>query len=316
VRLRSLATGGPDLRAFLEQHGSAMVARGGELPDPLTRPAVIAEQGARLIGALSYDVRDISCEILTLHTDRRWSGVGTALVVDVARLAAAMGCTRYWVSTTNDNVDALRFYQRRGFRLAALRCGAVDEARRTVKPGIPLEGEYGIPLRDEIELVQELPLGSSVGSWSPPRRGTGGLCGWDDRRSPSPHGRQEGRVAPGQIANAFLIARGSVELLAELKVIAVVDDGPQHRVAGVAKQLRGGTEGGVALDPDLAEEVRGQRFIGDLPGPPDDGGQDVVELGEVRGAQRPGMVGAVIAAVAVAVVAVAGVTAEQRTQPA
>ena len=58
--------------------------------------------------------------------------------------------------TTNDNLDALRFYQRRGFRLDRLRPGAVDVSRDTLKPEIPRTGEHGIPLRDEVELVMSL----------------------------------------------------------------------------------------------------------------------------------------------------------------
>jgi hypothetical protein len=53
-------------------------------------------------------------------------------------------------------VDALRFYQRRGFALTELRPGAVDESRR-MKPQIPLVGAYGIHIRDELVLVRELP---------------------------------------------------------------------------------------------------------------------------------------------------------------
>jgi hypothetical protein len=68
------------------------------------------------------------------------------------QLAARHGCARLWVITTNDNVDALRFYQRRGFRLAAVHRGAVDDSRSRLKPEIPVTGAYGIPLRDEIEL--------------------------------------------------------------------------------------------------------------------------------------------------------------------
>jgi hypothetical protein len=49
----------------------------------------------------------------------------------------------------------LRFYQRRGFRLAALRPGAVDETRRA-KPSLPLTGDYGIPIHDEIDLTLDL----------------------------------------------------------------------------------------------------------------------------------------------------------------
>ena len=66
------------------------------------------------------------------------------------------GCTVVWLTTTNDNLDALRFYQRRGFRLSALRVGAVDAARATLKPELPAIGSYGISLRDELDLELEL----------------------------------------------------------------------------------------------------------------------------------------------------------------
>jgi hypothetical protein len=71
-------------------------------------------------------------------------------------IARRAGCSRFWLITTNDNVDALRFYQRRGFRLAALHSGAVDDSRARLKPEIPEVGDHGIPIRDEIELEQEI----------------------------------------------------------------------------------------------------------------------------------------------------------------
>jgi hypothetical protein len=61
-----------------------------------------------------------------------------------------------WLTTTNDNLDALRFYQRRGFRLSALRAGSVDASRRTLKPELPEHGSYGIPMRDELDLELDL----------------------------------------------------------------------------------------------------------------------------------------------------------------
>jgi ribosomal protein S18 acetylase RimI-like enzyme len=81
--------------------------------------------------------------------------VGTALLEAVERIAAERGCRRLWLLTTNDNVDALRFYQRRGFRLARLNPGAVDEARARLKPELPTVGDYGIPIRDELVLEKE-----------------------------------------------------------------------------------------------------------------------------------------------------------------
>jgi hypothetical protein len=63
---------------------------------------------------------------------------------------------RAWLVTTNDNLAALALYQKAGWRLSGLRAGAVDEARRMLKPSIPEVGEHGIPIRDELELEKHL----------------------------------------------------------------------------------------------------------------------------------------------------------------
>jgi GNAT superfamily N-acetyltransferase len=144
------------LQAFLESFHTRWVARRGELVDASRHPSLLAMADGELAGVATYVMQDGECELLTLHARSQRSGTGRALVgalVDVARQA---GCTRLWVVTTNDNLDALRFYQRRGFRLAQLRPGAVTESRRTLKPEIPEYGDYGIELRDELELEMDL----------------------------------------------------------------------------------------------------------------------------------------------------------------
>jgi N-acetylglutamate synthase-like GNAT family acetyltransferase len=65
--------------------------------------------------------------------------------------ARKQNCGRVFLITTNDNMQALRFYQKRGFELVAVHRGAVNESRK-IKPSISLIGNDGIPLRDEIEL--------------------------------------------------------------------------------------------------------------------------------------------------------------------
>jgi GNAT superfamily N-acetyltransferase len=77
------------------------------------------------------------------------------LIDAVRQEAQRAGCKRLWLITTNDNLTALRFYQRRGFVLVAVHRNAVELSRK-LKPQIPLIGEHGIPIRDEIEL--EMPL--------------------------------------------------------------------------------------------------------------------------------------------------------------
>ena len=146
----------PALEPFLARWHSLRVARRGELVHPLDHPMLVAEENGRLVGVLTYVVEGADCEVLTLHVDDRRRGLGSTLIAEVKEIAQRAGCTRLWVITTNDNVDALRFYQRRGFRLAAVRAGAVDASRAGLKPEIPTIGAHGIPIRDEIELEQEL----------------------------------------------------------------------------------------------------------------------------------------------------------------
>jgi ribosomal protein S18 acetylase RimI-like enzyme len=136
--------------ALLGDHGGPLQARRGELLDVLALPGFVAEREGGRAGLATYRIDNNECELAFIATLERQAGVGTALLDAVLR--AASGCERIWLVTTNDNLDALRFYQRRGFVLSALRPGAVDEARRTLKPQIGTVGEYGIPLHDEVEL--------------------------------------------------------------------------------------------------------------------------------------------------------------------
>jgi ribosomal protein S18 acetylase RimI-like enzyme len=91
------------------------------------------------------------CEVITLDSVRQGIGVGTALLEAVSRAASERKCSRLWLITTNDNVDALRFYQKRGLRLETIHRDAIEQSR-DMKPQIPLTGAHGIPIRDEIEL--------------------------------------------------------------------------------------------------------------------------------------------------------------------
>jgi len=143
-------------REFLRAHGSEVVAVHGELIAPTELPGLVAWQGEDRVALLTYRLEPGACEVVSLHSGREGIGAGTALLGEAARVARAAGCARLWLITSNDNTHAFRFYQRRGFRLAAARPGAVDELRRTLKPAIPETGNDGIPIRDELEL--ELPL--------------------------------------------------------------------------------------------------------------------------------------------------------------
>jgi GNAT superfamily N-acetyltransferase len=153
----------PALEAFLRERDALRVARRGVLVDPLDHPAVLAWSGRDLTGVATYVIEGDACELLTLHAATRLIGVGSLLLTAVWEIARDAGCRLLWVVTTNDNVEALRFYQRRGFRLVLVRPGAVDRSRDLLKPEIPLRGAHDIPLRDELELELTIGPGSSAG---------------------------------------------------------------------------------------------------------------------------------------------------------
>jgi ribosomal protein S18 acetylase RimI-like enzyme len=114
-------------------------------------PGFVAILEDKLAGLITYHSDGDECEIVTMNSLAEGRGIGSALIDAVKNIAASAGCKRLWLITTNDNTAALRFYQKIGFRIAAIRCNAVEESRR-LKPEIPLTGNDGIPIRDEIEM--------------------------------------------------------------------------------------------------------------------------------------------------------------------
>jgi GNAT superfamily N-acetyltransferase len=134
--------------------GPAIVTRGKvHRADEL--PGFITEENDKPTGLITYEVTGKSGEIITMNSLAEGKGVGSALVEAVREAVAKAGCRRLWLITTNDNTAALRFWQKRGFRLAAVHRDAVEKSRR-IKPEIPLTGNDGVPIRDEIELEMVL----------------------------------------------------------------------------------------------------------------------------------------------------------------
>jgi GNAT superfamily N-acetyltransferase len=128
----------------------------GKAHDASELPGFMAVQDDEIIGLITYNIKDNECEIVTLNSLFEGIGVGTVLVKAVKQTAIKAGCARLWLITTNNNTDALRFYQIRGFLLVAVYRNAVTEARKKIKPEIPLNGLESIPVRDEIELEMML----------------------------------------------------------------------------------------------------------------------------------------------------------------
>jgi ribosomal protein S18 acetylase RimI-like enzyme len=144
------------LRVLRESWGTEVtVYSDGREYRPAELPVIVADAGGERAGFATYAVEGETCELVTLNALQSGRGVGGALVEAVADAARASGCTRVHLITTNDNLPALRLYQRHGFALVALNGGAID-AMRARKPQIAPTGHAGIPIRDELELERTL----------------------------------------------------------------------------------------------------------------------------------------------------------------
>ncbi|MDR0286636.1 MAG: GNAT family N-acetyltransferase [Clostridiales bacterium] len=116
---------------------------------------LLDETGTGIAGLITYIFRDSYCEITSFNSERENQGIGTALLERVKTEAINRHCDKLQLLTTNDNINAIRFYQKRGFDLVGVNMGAIDR-ERAQKPEIPLIGENGIPLHHEIEFSMKL----------------------------------------------------------------------------------------------------------------------------------------------------------------
>jgi ribosomal protein S18 acetylase RimI-like enzyme len=146
----------PLVQEILENEwgSQTLISRGRHL-DASALPGFIAQTTTKIQGLVTYHLTDRECEIITLNSFRSGQRIGSSLIEYTEEVARKRGATRLWLITSNDNLEALAFYQKRGFHISAIHPDAITEAR-TQKPEIPLLAENGIPIRDEIELTKHL----------------------------------------------------------------------------------------------------------------------------------------------------------------
>ena len=123
--------------------------------DALSLDGLKAFDSNQILGICHFRIRKEECEVLTLASLNPKQGIGTALITEVESIAKTCGCHLICVTTTNDNLNALGFYQKQGYQLTALYSKQVDISRQ-LKPEIPEIGYHGIPIRDELRLEKTL----------------------------------------------------------------------------------------------------------------------------------------------------------------
>jgi len=130
----------------------------GKTWDLLAERSVLGYVGNELAGIITWaphEGRGLVLD-LSIYPQYQGMGVGGKLLLKAEVDMQAAGLETYALSTTNDNLPALYFYQRRGWVIEAILPGIMAEHHK--KSGEPYEAGFGsIPVRDEIRLVKHWP---------------------------------------------------------------------------------------------------------------------------------------------------------------
>lgn len=139
---------------IIHSRGNLIISRGKQ-HELSTLPGYVYLENNKVVGWIFYSITNNECEIVTLDSKVEGIGIGSSLIQEVTKKAKNSGCNRVWLITSNDNINAIRFYQKRGFEMVYVHIDAITEARR-IKPTIPTEGYYGIPIKHEIEFEYKI----------------------------------------------------------------------------------------------------------------------------------------------------------------
>ena len=142
------------IQLLSDNWGSDFMVTKGQIHHYKDLDGYVAIENGKIVGVLTFRIFDDEVEIISLDSFKKNTGVGTALLQKVTEFVKQNSIKRLWLITTNDNLNALRFYQKRNWSITALHKDAVTKARK-IKPTISITGYYDIPLRHEIELEYE-----------------------------------------------------------------------------------------------------------------------------------------------------------------
>ena len=128
---------------FIDNWFSTDMSIRGEIIDGTKLDGFLLQEENTIIGLVTYTFFGDICEIVSLDSKRENIGIGSALLKEIEKIAIDNNCKKMRLITTNDNMRALQFYQKRGYCLTKLYPNAMEEVRK-VKPNIPELGDNDI----------------------------------------------------------------------------------------------------------------------------------------------------------------------------
>ncbi|MDO5556520.1 MAG: GNAT family N-acetyltransferase, partial [Clostridia bacterium] len=120
-----------------EWESTNIIVRGKIIDGTKLEGFVVLNNGNNIIGLITYLIYDNNeMEIISLNSNIEGIGIGKKLIDKVKEIAIKKDCKLIKLVTTNDNVEALKFYQKRGFVISNIYINAMEKSRK-LKPEIP-----------------------------------------------------------------------------------------------------------------------------------------------------------------------------------
>lgn len=144
-----------------QRWGDFMVSPYGEYHPPDVEGLAAVDARGTVAGLVTWSVEKstddgkVQAVLVSLDTMVPGRGIGRLLLSRAEQVLRERGVLRTQVFTTNDNLAALAFYLKRGYRLFKVHLHAMDRVR-ALKPHLELTGAGGLPLMDMWELNKEL----------------------------------------------------------------------------------------------------------------------------------------------------------------
>lgn len=113
------------------------------------------DERGEIEGFVTWTLEGDWAEIVTLDAFEKGRHIGGRLLDGAEAALTERGVRRVSLTTTNDNVRAIAFYLRRGYRIVRVEVDGMDRVR-AAKPGVPMTGHEGLPLRDMLEFEKRL----------------------------------------------------------------------------------------------------------------------------------------------------------------
>lgn len=142
-------------KIFVKKWGADFMVTKGKVHHYEDLSGFLLLEAQKVVGMITFIKHPGEIEITSLNSMRESRGIGNWLVEQVVELARKEKRKRLWLITTNDNLNAMKFYQKREWSMCAIHLNGADRARK-LKPTIPKFGYFGIPIEHEVEFEYRL----------------------------------------------------------------------------------------------------------------------------------------------------------------